>query len=50
MVFPRGDAELGLTLLAIVALAPLGLRAQEVEQTVEELLRRHLAVEHGDAY
>ena len=31
VVFPEGDSELGAALLAAVALAPLGLRAQRVQ-------------------
>ena len=49
MVLPRGDPELGAALLAVVSLAPLGLRAEEVEEAVEQLLRGHLEVEDGDA-
>ena len=49
MVLPRSDPELGVALLAEVALAPLRLLAEEVEQTVEELLGRHVAVEDRDA-
>lgn len=49
VVLPRSDPELGVALLAQVALAPLRLLAEEVEQTVEELLGRHVAVEDRDA-
>ena len=42
VVPPRGDAELCTALLAVVALAPLGLLAEEVEEAVQELLRGDL--------
>ena len=42
VVFPEGDSELGAALLAAVALAPLGLRAQRVQQPEQQLLRRYL--------
>ncbi len=42
MVPPRGDAEPCAALLAVVALAPLGLLAEEVEEAVQELLRGDL--------
>ncbi len=42
MVPPRGDAELCAAFLAVVALAPLGLLAEEVEEAVQELLRGDL--------
>ena len=49
MVLPRSDPELGVALLAEVTLAPLRFLAEEVEQAVEELLGRHVAVEDRDA-
>jgi hypothetical protein len=49
MVLARSDAELCVALLAQVALAPLGLLAQEVEKPVQQLLRGHVAVENGHA-
>ena len=49
MVLPRRDSELGATLLTVVALAPLGLRAEKVEEPEEQLLRGDLQVEDGHA-
>ena len=42
MVLPERDAKLGPALLAEVALTPLRLGAQRVEEAEEELLRRNL--------
>lgn len=46
---PRSDSKFGRALFAIVASTPLGLLAQEVQESEEKLLGGNLAVEDGDA-
>jgi hypothetical protein len=49
MVFSPCYSKLFAALLAVVPLSPLWLCAERVQQPVEQLLRRHLAVEDGNA-
>ena len=45
----RRNPEFGRAFFTVVAPTPLGLLAEEVQEAIEQLLGRHLAVEDGDA-
>jgi hypothetical protein len=45
MVFPGRDPELGVALLAKVALSPLWLLTQKIEKSIEQLFSRDVTIE-----
>ena len=49
MVFPGRDPELGVALLAKVALSPLWFLTQKIEKSIEQLFSRDVTIEDWDS-
>ena len=48
MVLPGGDPELGVALLAQVALSPFRFLTEEIQKSIEKLFGSHMTVENRD--